>query len=805
MLEKDPTPTTIRYLVLASAFTCLFTGLSFFLPQVGTSTQEELFYRQAMTGFTMLSVLTMVEWFFLRRSRKLIGPYGLAFALEIIKYFLFGLATADYIETVPNVSASPFLLHQLLSLGIIFSLALTKIARARIEQLAQKDLSRNLLNLLPTLLIIVLFLGTYVTEIVGLGVPRQRSEFPEEYEKKDILWELYNTPSWDATYLLENLLDQFTAGLQFPDEPLFNVTPKDPTYWRLSSLEKYEYTGKSPYTTDWNPVDQVGRRVLTPTPEGTPFSSIVPGNENPVEYMVDLPLDHSDSTADVTVNPSFTNVLPTTWNGKYGSYIDSASFTLKNANGANVGTSVAQTRELFPQYYTSTEFPDLLGIDANIQVETQSEEEGKLTYTMNYKDLSSTILNAMIFSMTPDNYSDILDSSTWNDIQDLYLQLPNTAAGTMPDQIYVDSEGGMTTPTFGNYTDWAPTVVGLTEGCVTEGQTVFSQAYADMARFTPIGYIFDGSQVQLSQGTGCELNLWFDMDMWLGTQIQANPLYEMPHPEEYEDYNEWFLRNEGGVSLHYASTLTTVLRLRGIPSRVVVGYIAGNDTMHPTKRVVTARFLHAWTEVLVPINPTPIPGDEYLEWVSFDPLLTFLASVYNLDIIPGDIPTVTPLNKTLMINPNYDWNNGLGLIGATAYESANPDDPVIERCITDDIDRILHHDDPVSVSVRFMVWTNPYSWFPWQPTCEYAGTEVSFYIGRADENGTGGLIEDRGTFLGSSSINSSGMASIDIIYDMDAYGIQDLYFYAVFKVTEVCTGQLIRKAARSLKYSISLF
>ncbi|MFX0210958.1 MAG: hypothetical protein ACFFDT_33575, partial [Candidatus Hodarchaeota archaeon] len=275
-LEKDPAPSAIRYLVLTSAFVCLFTGLSFVLAQVGTSTQEEQFYQGAMTGFTLVFILTMVEWFVLRRSRKLIGPYGFAFVLEIVKYFLFNFATTEYIEAVPRVSASPFFLHQILSLGIIFLLALTKIARTRIEQLARRDLSRNVLNLLPTLLILVVFLGTYVTEIVGLGTPRQRINF-EEYEKKNIDWSLFHTPTWDATYLLENLLDQFTAGIQNPYSALFNVSNElgaDPTsppaYWRVGSLETYELydKGEDP-TTRWTSIDPVNYRVLTPTAEQT--------------------------------------------------------------------------------------------------------------------------------------------------------------------------------------------------------------------------------------------------------------------------------------------------------------------------------------------------------------------------------------------------------------------------------------------------------------------------------------------------------------------------------------------------------
>ena len=217
---RDSAPAGIRYLVLASAFFAIIIAISF-IPEIsGSSTDEQNFYENAIPVFIVLSLITMVEWFVLRRSRKMIGPYGFAFGIEFLKTLLFNVGSNYYIQQVSGGSSSDFFILQLVSLTIIFLLALTKVARSRIDNLAQKDISRNLLNLLPTLLILLVFLGTYATEITGFGVPRQRNNFPD-YTDKVIDWSMFNTPTWDATYLLENLLDQFTAGLSQPDTPLF--------------------------------------------------------------------------------------------------------------------------------------------------------------------------------------------------------------------------------------------------------------------------------------------------------------------------------------------------------------------------------------------------------------------------------------------------------------------------------------------------------------------------------------------------------------------------------------------------------
>jgi hypothetical protein len=312
-------------------------------------------------------------------------------------------------------------------------------------------------------------MGFTFAEIAGLNTPRQRRSF-EDYTEKTIDWSMFNTPTWDATYLLENLLDQFTAGLSAPDVILFNVTSDQPdttsppVYWRLSNLDSYEYTDKPPYTTDWNPSDFT-KRPLSPVPStpNSTYSQIISSGERTARFTLEMPLDHNSTTVDVTVHPSFTNVLPTVWNGAKGSYVSSNLFELYDSNGTQLIPVTTEAREVFPTLFAD----DLAGIYANMQVGETSTEAGLFKYIMDYQ--SPDIQTAAAFSLgrSDDVYEQILTESVWNTIKDLYLQIPTV----IPEESGVDS-----------YIEWAPTVYDNASDWNDSQQTVFGQAYANMLK-----------------------------------------------------------------------------------------------------------------------------------------------------------------------------------------------------------------------------------------------------------------------------------------------------------------------------------
>jgi protein-glutamine gamma-glutamyltransferase len=96
-------------------------------------------------------------------------------------------------------------------------------------------------------------------------------------------------------------------------------------------------------------------------------------------------------------------------------------------------------------------------------------------------------------------------------------------------------------------------------------------------------------------------------------------------PGEYDDLEEFLFRRRLGFCEHYATSFATLMRLAGIPARVVVGYLGGeyNDLGHFF--LVRQADTHAWCEVWLPekgwtrVDPTAAvaPGRASLDFTSF--------------------------------------------------------------------------------------------------------------------------------------------------------------------------------------------
>src|SRR6476660_3836369 len=96
-------------------------------------------------------------------------------------------------------------------------------------------------------------------------------------------------------------------------------------------------------------------------------------------------------------------------------------------------------------------------------------------------------------------------------------------------------------------------------------------------------------------------------------------------PGEYDSLEEFLFRRRVGFCEHYATSFATLMRLAGIPARVVVGYLGGeyNDLGHFF--LVRQSDTHAWCEVWLPekgwtrVDPTAAvaPGRASLDFTSF--------------------------------------------------------------------------------------------------------------------------------------------------------------------------------------------
>jgi protein-glutamine gamma-glutamyltransferase len=103
-------------------------------------------------------------------------------------------------------------------------------------------------------------------------------------------------------------------------------------------------------------------------------------------------------------------------------------------------------------------------------------------------------------------------------------------------------------------------------------------------------------------------------------------------PGEYDSLDDFLFRRRVGFCEHYAASFATLMRLAGVPARVVVGYLGGeyNDLGHFF--LVRQADTHAWCEVWLPeigwarVDPTSAvaPGRANLDLSSF--LETRLAS-----------------------------------------------------------------------------------------------------------------------------------------------------------------------------------
>jgi hypothetical protein len=83
--------------------------------------------------------------------------------------------------------------------------------------------------------------------------------------------------------------------------------------------------------------------------------------------------------------------------------------------------------------------------------------------------------------------------------------------------------------------------------------------------------------------------------------------------------DQFLFETRRGFCEHYAGSFALLMRLAGIPSRVVVGYQGGEKNPHAEHWVVRQSDAHAWTEVWLPqlgwwrIDPTAAVAPERIE------------------------------------------------------------------------------------------------------------------------------------------------------------------------------------------------
>lgn len=108
--------------------------------------------------------------------------------------------------------------------------------------------------------------------------------------------------------------------------------------------------------------------------------------------------------------------------------------------------------------------------------------------------------------------------------------------------------------------------------------------------------------------------------------IQTQGFTYTLEPGEYiadDPLEEFYLRRRTGFCEHFAASFATLMRMAGIPSRLVIGYLGGEYSDHNGGYLIIKQSdVHAWTEVWL----------ERYGWVRVDPTAALAPDRINVDL-----------------------------------------------------------------------------------------------------------------------------------------------------------------------------
>ncbi|MDW7659470.1 MAG: transglutaminase-like domain-containing protein, partial [Bacillota bacterium] len=134
-------------------------------------------------------------------------------------------------------------------------------------------------------------------------------------------------------------------------------------------------------------------------------------------------------------------------------------------------------------------------------------------------------------------------------------------------------------------------------------------------------------------------------------------------PPEDVDFVTWFLQTGEGYCVYFATALTMLSRLAGIPARYVEGYYVPPGNQGAT-RVLTGQQAHAWTEVF-------LAG---IGWITVD--ATPGNSNPQPDLTPGVTPGVSPgVTVTPLPTPEPTLDPGVTGQPSLSPGADDPDNP----------------------------------------------------------------------------------------------------------------------------------
>ena len=131
--------------------------------------------------------------------------------------------------------------------------------------------------------------------------------------------------------------------------------------------------------------------------------------------------------------------------------------------------------------------------------------------------------------------------------------------------------------------------------------------------------------------------------------------------------DDLLFKRKTGFCEHYAGAFATLMRLAGIPARIVVGYLGGQPNEYGNYLLVRQSDAHAWCEIWLPdggwtrVDPTSVVAPERLNIGSLRDMRT--TSVDNQNepggTVPNNIAARTPLDELRLAwdSVSYAWDS----------------------------------------------------------------------------------------------------------------------------------------------------
>jgi hypothetical protein len=405
--------------------------------------------------------------------------------------------------------------------------------------------------------------------------------------------------------------DSFSVGgpLELSDEPQVLVSAEYGPYLSAQTFDSYSGRGWNSTTKDtFNPEGIDGR---TYSPEMT----FAPNQQIPVS--VDVDEARVSQAMEITPLTSFDDRVLTVDTYQASSMQVSVRMSWVQLDGYQFDIGVDATDEL-PR--------DLMRIASLLQAGSLDGDVGETGQLPRNAELRSEIENEL--AQLERRFLAVTWTTDGNGQVDQM-----TVTGQIP--IYDDVEAvfaGDQLESGGTYRVLASTTVADSEMLATAGQD-YPEWVTD--RYLQLPNTITTRSNELTQEITAGLDNPYDMARAIEAYIRTNMVYDetVEAPPENADIVDYLLfERQRGYCEYSASAMTVMLRMLGIPARVVVGFAPGDYDESRDGYVYLQSNAHAWTEVFfpgygwIPFEPTPseslidtAPGEEVDE---LEPLAT---------------------------------------------------------------------------------------------------------------------------------------------------------------------------------------